>query len=305
MIKEINEIPEAAKICYTKNKNIKLPDSVYYLGMGSSHFATLALKYQGINIKCELASEYFNYLERNNKENLGVLISQSGSSSEVVWCKKMFESYISIVNYQNTKLSASKNLKKEIQVYAGEEKDSATKSYVNTLITLYSGLGIDTKKAIVMLEKRQKQNQRWGKATAGKIFKLLEKNKMKAIYLIGSGVNISTINQAALILTECTKLPVIALPTAQYDHGPKESAKYSVVIGINNKGKSRKRLTNLLKTVKASGAITYELFEDSISERLSPITSIVPFNYLAYYLQKELGIKEIFSVGGKVTTVSH
>ncbi len=231
------------------------------------------------------------------------MISQSGSSSEVLWCKELFDEYLSIVNYENTQLSKSNRLKEEILIHAGKEDHSATKSYVNTLITLYNGFGIEVKQAIEVLTNKQKEYEEWGKSIADKIYSLIQQNKMKAIYIIGSGVNISTINQAALILTECTKLPVIALPTAQYDHGPKEAAKDSVVIGVNNNGIDKSRINNLLKTVRLADANTFELFDDLAEENLTPITSIVPFNYLAYYLQKRLGIKEIFSVGGKVTTV--
>lgn len=305
MLQEINEIPKAAERCYEKNINIELPLNVPYLGMGSSYFALLAIKYQGINIQCELASEYYNFLSGNKKVPLGVLISQSGSSSEVLWCKELFDEYISIVNYENTELSKSNRLKKELLILAGTENHSATKSYINTLITLYKGFGIEVKEAIKVLTKKQKEYNEWGESIAEKIYSLTQTNKMKAIYIIGSGVNISTINQAALILTECTKLPVIALPTAQYDHGPKESAKNSVVIGVNNNGTDKKRIENILKTVRGAGATTFECLEDSVEENLSPITSIVPFNYLAYYLQNRLGIKEIFSVGGKVTIVKN
>ena len=303
MLKEINEIQTVAESCYEKNNNIKLPLNLPYLGMGSSYFALLAIKYQGINIQCELASEYFNFLSKNKKIPMGVLISQSGSSSEVLWCKELFDEYICIVNYEITELSKNNRLKEEIFIHAGKEDHSATKSYVNTLITLYNGFGIEVKQAIETLEKKKKEYEEWGINIADKIYSLIQQNKMKAIYIIGSGVNNSTINQAALILTECTKLPVIALPTAQYDHGPKESAKDSVVIGINNNGTDKKRIENILETVRGAGATTFEYVENSVEENLSPITSIVPFNYLAYYLQKRLGIKEIFSVGGKVTIV--
>lgn len=61
MIGEIREIPEKARLCYKNNRSIRLPMHVPYIGMGSSYYAPLALKYLGCNIIPEIASEYYHY----------------------------------------------------------------------------------------------------------------------------------------------------------------------------------------------------------------------------------------------------
>jgi len=91
MINEISQIPKAAYRCYQALKGAKLPLRVPYLGMGSSCFAALALKHQGVDIQAELASEYFYSISAINKKPLGVLISQSGKSSEVLWCRQLLK----------------------------------------------------------------------------------------------------------------------------------------------------------------------------------------------------------------------
>ena len=98
MIGEIREIPEKARLCYKNNRSIRLPMHVPYIGMGSSYYAPLALKYLGCNIIPEIASEYYHYSSKNKDHNLAVLISQSGYSSETVWNIEKFTEYIALVN---------------------------------------------------------------------------------------------------------------------------------------------------------------------------------------------------------------
>ena len=61
--------------------------------MGSSLFAALAFKYMGFDIYPEMASEFYNYLQKGKKYPNGVLLSQSGRSTEVLWCAELFEIY--------------------------------------------------------------------------------------------------------------------------------------------------------------------------------------------------------------------
>ena len=61
------------------------------------------------------------------------------------------------------------------------------------------------------------------------------------MYVTGSGPNIGTAYEAALLLSESTKLNFHGLPMAQYDHGPKETAKDSIVIQILAKGPAYER----------------------------------------------------------------
>ena len=77
MLHEIEQIPDAAAACYEKTRDVRLPTAVPYLGMGSSYFAPLALKFQGVDVQPEPASEYFHYLREDKKKPLAVLISAS------------------------------------------------------------------------------------------------------------------------------------------------------------------------------------------------------------------------------------
>ena len=138
---------------------------------------------------------------------------------------------------------------------------------------------------------------------AEQIYKLWQAGKVNGIYITGSGPNIATAMQAALILSESTKINFHGLPMAQYDHGPKETARDSVVIQIISKGKSYERSKKLTTIVKAAGAQVFLVEEPDVSENESILNNIIPFNYMAYYLSEKLGIQETFAVGGKVTEV--
>jgi glucosamine--fructose-6-phosphate aminotransferase (isomerizing) len=67
MLDEILEIPVRAKHFARESSSYALPVQVPYLGMGSSYFAALGLKYMGIAIFPELASEFYQYLSAGMK----------------------------------------------------------------------------------------------------------------------------------------------------------------------------------------------------------------------------------------------
>jgi glucosamine--fructose-6-phosphate aminotransferase (isomerizing) len=258
----------------------------------------------GVNIYPEMASEFYNYLQVGKKVSNGVLLSQSGRSTEVLWCAELFERFTAITNYSDSslcKFSAAENV---IPMLAGVEKYSSSKTYINTLLALFKGFGININSAVQLLCDNEKQYEQKGKEMADAVFDLLQKGKVNGLYITGSGPNIGTALQAALIMSESTKLNFNGLPMAQYDHGPKETAKGSVVINILSEGKSYERTKKLVATIAAAGAHVFTVEEKAAAEYESIIHNIVPFNYMAYYLSQLLNVKDTFLVGGKVTEVN-
>lgn len=303
LFEEILEIPVKAEQCYQLNRNIKLPVGVPYIGMGSSYYAPLTLYYSRANIHPQIASEYFYYLAEK-KEQLAVLVSQSGESSETVWNLKKFKEVVVVVNDKGSTLATSKNTKKVIDIVAGKENYSSTKTYINTLIALYCGLGIDPGLAIEELTKKFETYRKMAKENSEKIFEYLKKNKINGVYVIGSGPNTGTAYEAALTLGETTKLSWIGMPVAQYDHGPKETANNTVVIILNSNGRDKNRINLVKKTLGAnSNALVIEIFENSLTEILSPITLMVQVNLLMNYLADLMQVGETFILGEKVTIV--
>lgn len=303
LLKEIHEIAEKADLCYEKTRNLVLPFRVPYLAMGSSYHAALTLKFQGFQIYPDIASEYFNYLVPNRKNPLGVLISQSGRSSETLWCRELFDKYIAITNYEDSPLASGNNLEKTILLHAGPEEGSSTKTYINTLITLYNGCGMDARPAINKLRSNMHNYEAWGRETAERIFNLINTRAVNGFYIVANGPNIGTAFHGSIVLSESTKIPFQAMPLSQYDHGPKETAPGSFVIVIHTNGPSNERTTKLLKTINNAGAETAVLEELNIPEKFSPITATVSISYLMHYLSEKLGIEKTFVVGNKITEV--
>lgn len=304
MLSEINEMPGKAKQFLADSLAYKLPRKVPYLGMGSSYFAPLAFKYMGVEIFPELASEYYHYLYAGKPVPDGVLLSQSGKSTEVLWCASRFEKFTAISNDVDSPLCKFPAVNKIIPLLAGEEKYSSSKTYINTLLALFRGFDMSVDHAVQLMEDKMKEYDKQGRELADAVFELFQNKKISGMYIIGSGPNIGTAMQAALIMSESVKLNFNGLPLAQYDHGPKETADNSIVIQIRAQGKSYKRTKQLADTIAAAGAHVFTVEETGVTENESVLHNIIPFNFMAYHLSKKLNIGETFTVGGKVTEVT-
>jgi glucosamine--fructose-6-phosphate aminotransferase (isomerizing) len=303
MLSEILQIPESAWYCYKQNEDISLPLNVPYLGMGSSYYAPLVIKYCGKEIFPEIASEYFNYVSPGKTKPLGVLISQSGESSETLWCRDLFKEFIAITNESQSELARSKNAKEVILLNAGREGFSSTKTFINSLVVLYKGLKIEIRTALEYIYASLEIYREWGEKTAVELSGYIRKEKINGICFTGSGPNVATACQAALIFTETTKLMAQGLPLSQYDHGPKESSPGSLLFMLQSEGSSKIRTEQLAEKLTYAGAQVIPVTELSLPEILSPFALILKTNFLSYYLAHELGITRTFNVGGKVTRV--
>ncbi len=299
---EIMDIPESAVRCFEENKKMKLPIEVFYLGMGSSYYAPLTLFYAAQPIFPQIASEYANYLSTKT-ETTGVLISQSGESSETLWCAKLFKNIITITNNPKSSLAQMKNVSKNIDITAGTEKYSSTKTYINTLLCLYIGLGFNPQKALEALRVNFSTMKKLAEEEAQKVYSYIKNKKAKSFYIVGSGPNIGTAYEGALTLSETTKLTWVSLPVAQYDHGPKETADGSVVVILNSQGKDLARIKAIKKLLnKKSNAHVAEMIESKLPEVFSPITLITKLNFFMNKLADLLEVGNTFNLGGKVTT---
>lgn len=299
-LNEILEIP--ARATDLINSPVEpLPLHVPYLGMGSSYFAPLAFKYMGLPIFPELASEYVNYLADHKKAPMAVILSQSGRSSEALWCRDLFDQYIAVSNYTDSDLCSAPNVVSVLPIRAGEEYYSSSKTYVNTLVALFKGFGFSPKATVALLTDTFDQYHKQGEELANAVFAVLTQHKIHGIYITGSGPNIATAYEAALILSESTKLNFHGLPMAQYDHGIKETAKDSLVIQVLAKGTAYERSLRLSDRITHAGAHVLTVEVPDIEEHFSILHNIIPFNFMAYYLALKLNIGETFVVGGKVT----
>ena len=302
ILSEIKEIPARA-LDLISSPITPLPLNVPYLGMGSSYFAPLAFKFMGVDIQPEIASEYFNYLSFEKKKPLGVILSQSGKSTEALWCTQLFEKYIAISNNPENELSHLANVQQAVPMMAGEEHFSSSKTFVNTLLVLFRGFGYNPKATVDLFIKKIDEYEAKGKKLAIDVFEILNTKKIHGIYITGNGPNLATALEAALIMSESTKLNFHGLAMAQYDHGPKETAENSIVIQILAEGKSYERGLKLNETIQAFGATVFTVEAKGVEEHFSILHNIITFNFMAYYLSQQLDVTEMFAVGGKITEV--
>lgn len=300
MLQEILEIPARAYDALNSPTEA-MPLHVPYLGMGSSYFAPLAFKYMGVPIYPELASEYFYYLATGTKAPLAVILSQSGRSSEALWCRALFDQYVAVSNYTDSELCTAPNVARVVPMLAGVEHYSSSKTYVNTLIALFKAFGLSPAPAVALLSRHLARYQAVGEQLADAVFSIRKENPIHGMYVTGSGPNVATAYEAALILSESTKLNFNGLPMAQYDHGPKETARNSIVIQILAKGEAYERTRRLSELVAKAGAHVLTVEEPDAEENYSILPNIVVFNFMAYYLALKLKIGETFVVGGKIT----
>ncbi|QIA08175.1 SIS domain-containing protein [Draconibacterium halophilum] len=299
---EVFEIPYRAELCYKKNKGLILPEDVPYIGMGASHIATQAFRYMGINFFPEKAAEYFNYLLKYKEPDKGVLISQSGQSSETIWCADYFKSFIAVVNNEKSALGNHPNCSKKVLLYSGVENHIATKTYINTLLVLYLGFGFDPAEAVEALKKYQTGFEEVGTEIGAKIYSRTKRKKRCCVYILGNGPNVATAKVAALVLSQVMRRPVLSMSVSQYEHGFIETAKDSMVIAINHEGREHNRTKKLLKKVNSAGAETYELCNKYVESIFSPLTLPIPFYFAAEYLSQKLKVKTLFQVGDKVVS---
>lgn len=292
MESEISEIPYHAVRCYEKNKGLVLPEKVPYIGMGSSYFAALVLRYLGKKIYPESASEYFNYLEEVKQFEKAVLISRSGESSETLSCAGRFEKFVCLVNHLESPLAQHHGADVVVDLCAGDEHYTSAKTFINSLIVLLLGQGIDPAPAIAHLQEHFENYRFRGTEWAKLVYPLMKKKKYKGFCILGAGPNIGSAQQAALVSTQITGFPFYGMSMAQYDQAMKETAGKSVVFAICPDGIREERPARLRQKIKSTGGVYHEWNEPGLPEYLSPVTATIPFLYMAAFLKKKLKIKD-------------
>lgn len=313
---EILEAPRRAEECLEQNRGVELPRNAPCLGMGASHYAALALSGGGAPIVPEVASEYFHYRSQPEKTvPRGVLVSQSGETTETLWNLARFDEVIAITNNPSSTLAKSPNTKRVIELCAGEEMFSATKTYINTLVVLFSGLGIDPTPGIARLQTIGAEYEAGAEEHAAAIADFLSSRApdprtpvsatVNGFFVLGDGPNAGTAYEAALALTETTKFPWLGMSVSQFNHGPKEAARDSVVVFLNGGGKAERRIATMREFLGArTNACVIELKENSLDELLTPFPLVFSAYLFMDSLLDMLKIDPAITLGSKITVGS-
>jgi len=208
--------------------------------------------------------------------------------------------YVAVTNDPRSPLAEGAEM--VVELGAGLEVGSASKTYVATLVALHCGLGIDPAAEVEALAGRNEWSERQGEALAGFLEPALG-GGARGVVVIASGPALGSARQAALVLSECVKFPVQACSVADYDHGLKEAAAGSALVFVEVEGAGNERSRALARRVEAVGARVMRLEVPAARPELAAIPAVLPFNVAARELAGRLGVGETFVVGGKVTEV--
>ena len=285
-------LPHQATVCYEKNKGLILPEKVPYIGMGSSYYAAQVLRYLGKKIYPEIASEYYYYLEKVKQFDKAVLISLSGTETETLWCADRFEKFVCIVHDTNGSLASHHAADVVVDICAGSVENAFLPGFINTLVVLYLGHGIDPYPAILYLEEQMAFLKQKGDDMARILYSLLKRKRNRGFYIIGSGPGIGIARHAAVLLSSAICFPFFAVPAAQFEYGSMGTLKQSVILAINPPGAESDRTTRLLDMLRIAGNECLELKTSGLPEHLSPFVQMVVFFFMADFLMKKFKIKQ-------------
>ena len=266
---------------------------------------------------------YYN-LNGLNKNHLIVAVSQSGETIEV---KKIVEklkdelTIIGITNDSNSYLGKNSHL--TFPLYAGKEKMSSSKTYINTIavllllaFTLTDGL---TNKREEELFRVANLMEAFLKDWESKIEPVVEfLGEIPFLNLISRGYSFSSALQGSVILKEGAHIYTEGLSGASFRHGPFEiiDEKHKAIV-FAPAGKTSRLNISLAQEMSKQGSCVvlisneeidyqnknfYYLKLDSIEECLFPMLDIIPIELLIVKIAQEKGLEPgKISKGNKIT----
>jgi glucosamine--fructose-6-phosphate aminotransferase (isomerizing) len=321
-LKEIYEQPDAVQ--ETVNRNLekikilsdeKLKNTrILFLGMGSSYFASIYAKYilskiPSIHINAISASEFLHYPFYIEHDSLIFPISQSGESAETVKvAKNLRKRGFEIFCITNSKDSSLSKLSDEtLLTYAGEEKCSATKTFLSTIILIYLlsiNLGIRenhlsedyrnlAERNIYSVVKTMRERLGLWSRKCLEIAKISV--KVNSIVILGRGYNVCTAFQGALLFKEISKIHAEGMDGGNFRHGPIELVSPNFLTISLASGFTKRLMFGIARDVEKLGGKNVIISDDkgairdgdilvnNISEKLSPLLFSVPLELIAYH----------------------
>ncbi len=313
MIKEIYEQIGTVKLAVAQNKElfskiaqeIKRANNVYLVGAGTSYHACLMASYyfaQIAKVKTTplLASEFKNFKNVINRNDLIIAVSQSGETYDVLEAVRSVEAKkIGIINVRGSSLDREVNY--SIYLNAGPEICVlATKTYTAQLSIFYLLAQAlrnnfdEAKREVANLS--QYLYELMAKTKREKIKEIARKLKnAEHLFIVGKGINYATALEAALKIKEVSYIHAEAFAGGELKHGTIALIeKNTPCIVIANKNDE---IIENAEELKARGATiigvapkNYSVFDywiktpDIKNELLYSIINIVPMQLLAYEL---------------------
>lgn len=294
-----------------KNITVIACGSAYNAGLAAKYFLENVIK---INVNVETASEFRYKNSFLNSESLAIIISQSGETADTLAALREAKNkgayILSVVNV--FKSSIANESDSVIYTNAGPEIAVATtKGYLSQIAVLYLfGLWASCLLKTLSEEEIEHILKEFFEIPL-KLEKIInEKEKIKeiakisvnenSVYFIGRNTDYAVALEAALKFKEISYIHAEAYAAGELKHGSialiEDNTK--VIASAFNKETQEKTLNNI-KEVKARGAtvilftakenknieneVDYIFYLPNTEDLLSPLLSVIPFQFLAYY----------------------
>jgi len=292
--------------------------NVYIIANGTSLHAGYVASYYfaemaGLNVNVVSSAEFPYYaLENVSTGTVLIAISQSGETSDVINSVKLAKQrgavIVGVTNVVGSRLTLESNV--YLPIGAGPEiAVPATKTFVSTLVAMamlsgYTGL-YSGNMSRNEYEELVKSIRNHAEVLRREISRYSEKAKLlseklygwKDLYVVGSGINYPIALEAALKLKEASIIHSEGVQLGELRHGPMVLVKknYPVIVikpveeqAVELYNKVAKEIISrqgLLITVSQDGQGYGEVINVISTPRvLSPMTTIIPLQLLAYHL---------------------
>nr|MCR5506239.1 glutamine--fructose-6-phosphate transaminase (isomerizing) [bacterium] len=323
-IVDINKQIELPEVKISKDVLQKL-SKVQIIACGTSLHAGQIGKYliedfAGISCEVEAASEYIYRKNTTDKNSLVIAISQSGETADTITAVKQAKekgAYILVITNRPDS-NITRYADSVLNVNAGIEVSvAATKSYTAQLLTLYllaiyfaevKGESLDrlsvVKEELLSIPTKMEEILANEKDVEKKAEFL---SGFKNFVYIGRGVNLPTAMEGALKLKEISYINANAYPAGELKHGPialldENIPVVSVLIPgyisfdktISNCEEAKARNAKLITVTSSGDEKLNKLFDviikiPEVSDVLSPLLTVIPFQLLAYHISNFLG----------------
>lgn len=323
MLKEIEEQPAVIRKLiqeYTDNKgeifidkaildDINSCDKIYIIACGTSYHAGLVGKQlfeKMANKPCDsyIASEFVHNTPLLTKKPFFIFISQSGETADsravMVKVKAMGHKILTITNVKGSTLSREAN--HTLLLYAGPEiAVASTKAYTAQLavLAILASKVAEDPCMDIKYELSRVANVIETICSESETYKYLAEKYLKSsrnAFYIGRGIDYYVCLEAALKLKEISYIQAEGFAAGELKHGTIALIeKGTPVIAVITQENINLNTRSNIKEVKARGAKTLVISMNSLSshddkivirdvhELLTPIVSVVPTQYIAYY----------------------
>ncbi len=323
MLKEIEEQPAVIRkliqeytdtkgeICINKAilDDINGCDKIYIIACGTSYHAGLVGKQlfeKMANKPCDsyIASEFVHNTPLLTKKPFFIFISQSGETADsravMVKVKAMGHRILTITNVKGSTLSREAN--HTLLLYAGPEiAVASTKAYTAQLavLAILASKVAETPCMDIKYELSRVANVIETICSESETYKYLAEKYLKTsrnAFYIGRGIDYYVCLEAALKLKEISYIQAEGFAAGELKHGTIALIeKGTPVIAVITQENINLNTRSNIKEVKARGAKTLVISTNSLSshddkivirdvhELLTPIVSVVPTQYIAYY----------------------